>query len=76
MDKIYEILEEIKPEHDFRDSENFVEDGLLDSFDVVSLVSIIEEEWNIVVDGLDIIPENFVSVDAISELIKKNGGSL
>ena len=76
MDKIYEILEEIKPEHDFHDSENFVEDGLLDSFDVVSLVSIIEEEWNIVVDGLDIIPENFVSVDAISELIKKNGGSL
>lgn len=71
MEQIYSILEEVRPEFDFRESENFIEDGYLDSFDIVSLISIIEEKYNISIDGLDIIPENFCSVDAIMGLIEK-----
>lgn len=74
--KILDMLGEIRPEFDFGSSKDFVEDGFLDSFDVVTLVSDIEDQFNIVIDALDILPENFSSVSSICELIQKNGGSL
>lgn len=73
-EKIYAILEELRPEFDFKSSENFVEDGYLDSFDVVTLVAEIEEKFDILIDGLEVLPENFETVEAICELIRKNGG--
>ncbi len=72
MDKIYAMLEEIKPEFDFRGSEDFFEDGFLDSFDLILLVSMLEEEYGIRIDGLDIVPENFSSVDRIIGLVDKS----
>lgn len=71
MDEIYEILEELRPEFDFRKSENFVDDGFLDSFDIVSIISMVEEKYGINIDGLDILPENFETAAAIAALIKK-----
>lgn len=76
MDEIYEILEELRPEFDFRKSENFVDDGFLDSFDIVSIISMVEEKYGINIDGLDILPENFETADAIAALIKKSGGNI
>lgn len=76
METIYKILEGLRPEYDFRESENFVEDGYLDSFDIISLVSEIEEAYKVNIDGLDILPENFETVEAIINLIKKSGGSI
>lgn len=76
MEKIFDILKEIRPEFDFHDSENYIEDGMLDSFDLVTLVTALEENYSIKIDGLDIVPENFVNVNTISDLIKKSGGSL
>ena len=73
-DKIIGMLNEIRPEFDFNDSDDFVEDGYLDSFDVVTIVSMIEEEFGVLISGLDVLPENFSSVQAICELIVKNGG--
>lgn len=74
--KILDMLGEIRPEFDFGSSKDFVEDGFLDSFDVVTLVSDIEDQFNIVIDALDILPENFSSISSICELIQKNGGDL
>ena len=76
MEEIYLILEDLRPEFSFRESDDFVEDGYLDSFDIVSLVSILEEKYNIIIDGLDVLPENFESVEAIIKLIQKNGGNI
>ncbi|MCR4729408.1 MAG: acyl carrier protein [Saccharofermentans sp.] len=72
---VLKMLEEIKPEFDFNDSEDFVMDGLLDSFDIISLISMLEEKYRITVDGLDIVPENFSSVESIVALVIKSGGS-
>lgn len=69
------ILAEIRPEFDFSSSENYAEDGFLDSFDIVTIVDAIEKEFGIIVDGLEVVPENFESVASICELIKKSGGS-
>lgn len=70
--EIMELLQDIRPEFDFSDSENFIDDGYLDSFDLVTLVSEIETKCGIIVDGLDVIPENFMSVDAICNLINNS----
>ena len=71
-DKIYEILSNIRPEYNFRESSDFIEDGFLDSFDVVTLVAELEDTFEVVIDGLDILPEKFATVDAIIEVVEKN----
>ena len=73
-EKVIEILTDLRPEFDFsQEGVNFIEEGMLDSFDVVSLVDALDNEYNIVIDGIDIVPENFSSLDSIIELLKKNG---
>ena len=72
-EKIVSILAELRPEFDFNEPLNFIEEGMLDSFDVVSLVDSLDTEFNIVIDGVDILPENFCSVDSIKSLLKKSG---
>ncbi len=70
-EKILEILNNIRPEVDFKNSDNFIDDGFLDSFDMVSLVSNIEKKFNISIAGEDIIPENFENIPSIISMIKK-----
>ena len=72
-EKILQFLTEIRPEFDFSQASNFIEEGLLDSFDIVTLVDSLDREYGVSIDGLDIIPENFSNVKAISELLIKNG---
>jgi len=72
-EKIVEILTELRPEFDFTEEVNFIEEGMLDSFDIVSLVDELETNFNVKIDGVDIIPENFSSIDSIETLLKKNG---
>ena len=72
-EKILEILKEIRSEFDFSENVNFVEAGMLDSFDVVSLVTELDKEFKISIDGSDIVPENFSTLEAIFNLLKKYG---
>ena len=76
MEKIMEILKGIRPEFDFSTSQDFIEDGYLDSFDLVTLVTDLDQTFDISIDGLDIVPENFTSLETIADVVKKNGGSL
>ena len=72
-EKIIEILTEIRPEFDFKiENADFNAKGMLDSFDLISLVSDIEENFDIVINGTQILPENFDSIEAIFNLIDKN----
>jgi len=71
--EIIEILTELRPEFDFNQDVNFIEEGMLDSFDVVNLVTTMDEKFRISIDGVDILPENFSSVEKIENLLKKHG---
>lgn len=71
-DKILKILNEARPEFIFLNSDKFIEDGYLDSFDIVSVVNDLEDVFEVSIDGLDIIPENFNSIDSIITLINKS----
>lgn len=71
---IIKILTELRPEFDFtQEGVNFIEEGMLDSFDMVNLVSELDSTYGISIDGVDILPENFSTVDAIVALLVKNG---
>ncbi len=73
-EQIIRILTELRPEFDFTQKDiDFIEEGMLDSFDLVTLVSELDNYYGISIDGLDILPENFCSVDAITKLLIKNG---
>lgn len=70
-EKIISILTELRPEFCFTEEVDFIEEGMLDSFDVVSLVDELEEQFGIKIDGVDIVSENFATVNKIEALIKK-----
>lgn len=65
------MLEGIRDDCDFRNSTNYIEDEFLDSFDIINLIVEIEEKYNITIDGMEVVPENFESCESISKLIKK-----
>lgn len=69
--KVLNILSEIRSEFDFSTSSNFIEDGMLDSFDVVTLVTMLDEEFKISIEGTQVIPDNFISVETICSLLSK-----
>jgi acyl carrier protein len=71
--EIIKILTDLRPEFDFSQSVDFIEEGMLDSFDVVTLVTTLDETFGISISGVDILPENFSSVEKIVDLLKKNG---
>ena len=72
-EQIIKILSELRPEFDFDQQIDFIEEGMLDSFDIVSLVSELDATYGISIDGMDILPENFASVESIEQLLIKNG---
>ena len=77
MKQLLAILNEIRPEHDFTTPDDFISSGLLDSFDVITLVSKLEENLNIDIDGEDINHENFKNLETLEKfvrrLVRKNG---
>lgn len=72
-EQIIKILTDLRPEFDFTSDVNFIEEGMLDSFDVINLVSDLDSTFGISIDGVDIVPENFATVDSIEALLKRNG---
>ena len=72
-ENIIAILNELRPEFNFTEGVDFIEEGMLDSFDIVSLVDELEETFGIKIEGIDVIPSNFSTVDNIIALLKKSG---
>jgi acyl carrier protein len=73
MKPIVEILKEIRPEFDFTTSNDFMTDGMLDSFDMVTLVATLDKTFGISIPGTDIVPENFQNIGTIEALLRKCG---
>ena len=69
MDKLIEILEDIKPGVDYETCDTLIDDGLLDSFAILSIVSELQDEFDIAITPADIIPENFNSAMALWEMV-------
>lgn len=68
--ELLEILEEIKSGFDFEGQTDLATSGVLDSFDIISLVSEIDDRFDVKIPVEEIEPENFDSVEAILKLIE------
>lgn len=71
MNELLEILQDLHPDVDFETATNLVDAKILDSFDIVSLISEINEEFDVVISADQIVPENFNSAKALWELIER-----
>lgn len=71
MDELLEILQNMHPEVDFDASDRLVDDKVLDSFDIVTLISEIYESFGVAVPAEEIVPENFNSAQALYALIQR-----
>jgi acyl carrier protein len=73
-ERVLQILRGLRPDADFAASQDFVRDGLLDSFDIVALVNELDAQFRVAVRGADILPENFRSLAAIASLVERSPG--
>ena len=71
MEELLEILEELHPDVDFTTEEALVDDKILDSLDIVSLISEIADRFDVVIPADEIVPENFNSAKALWALIER-----
>ena len=71
MDKVIEILKSIRSDVDYENEKALIDDGILDSFDVVSIVGELTDAYDIEISIDDMIPENFNSVEAIQAMITR-----
>jgi acyl carrier protein len=73
MKALADILKEIRPEFDFTASQDFIADGMLDSFDMMTLVAALDKTYGISIQGTDIVPENFKNLATIGALLRQCG---
>lgn len=70
-DKLFAILEELRPDVTFEGCSTLIDDGILDSFDVINLVGELNDSFEIEISVEDILPENFNSTERILQLIQR-----
>jgi len=71
MDEIKEILESIRPDIDFDVEKSLIDDGILDSIDIIGIVTELNDEFDIEINVQYLLPKNFNSLEAIYELVQK-----
>ena len=69
MEKLIEILEDIQPDADYESCTTLIDDGILDSFAILSIVSELQDEFNITITPADTIPDNFNSAKALWDMV-------
>lgn len=69
-DQVLKILKGVRKDVDFEGATALIDDGILDSFDIISIVSDLNDEFDVDITADELEPENFNTVDAIVELIK------
>lgn len=71
MEKLMNILTELKPDVDFETEKGLIDNAILDSFDIVQLIGQLQDTFDIEISPAEIIPENFNSAEALWSMIQK-----
>ena len=70
MEELMELLSALKPEIDFETEKEMIDDGLLESFDVITLIAELEDQFGVEIPAEEIVPENFNSAVAMYGMIR------
>lgn len=71
MEELLEILEDLHPEVDFETEDALIDNKILDSFDIVTIVAEVNDEFDVAIPAEELIPENFNSAQALWALIER-----
>lgn len=71
MDDLLEILEDLHPEVDFEEETGLIDKKILDSFDIITIISEIADNFDIAIPAKEIVPENFNSAQALWAMIER-----
>lgn len=71
MDKLIDILQELDPDVDFEAENALIDGGILDSFDIVTLVAQIDDVFGVQIPAQELTPENFNSAGALFALVQR-----
>lgn len=71
MEKLFDLLEEVDADIDFKGCTTLIDDGVLDSFAILEIVSEINDEFDVQIGASDIVPENFNSAAAMMKMIER-----
>lgn len=71
MEELMEILTDLHPEVDFDKCNTLIDDKILDSFDIVSIIAEVSDQFDVVISAEHIIPQNFNSAQALYALIQR-----
>lgn len=71
MEQLLEILTDIQPDVDFENEKHLIDDHLLDSLSIISLIAELEDAFDVTIPAVEIIPENFNSADAMLEMLQR-----
>lgn len=72
-EKVIEIMKEVKPAKDLSELSDIVEGGYIDSFELMTLITALSNEFDIDIEVDDIVPENFNSIDGIVSMVERKG---
>ena len=72
-EKVMDILMDLRPDVDFENEKKLIGDGILESFDIMSLVAELEYEFDVKIKPKDLVAENFNSVDDMVAMLQKLG---
>ena len=70
-ERINNVLKQVKPNKNLEGIDGIIEGGYLDSFELMALITMLSEEFDIEIDISEIIPENFNSIDAITAMVER-----
>ena len=71
MDKLLEILSEVRPDVDFKNETKLIDNGILDSLNIMEIIAEISDEFNIELSPADIVPANFNSAESLWAMIQR-----
>jgi len=71
MEQLLNILAELHPEVDFETEEHLIDNKILDSFDIVTIVAEIDSEFDVSIPAEELVPENFNSAKALYALVER-----
>lgn len=71
MDELIELLEDVKDDVDYAESTSLIDDGLLDSFDILQIVAELNDHYDITIPAEEVIPQNFNSASAILAMVER-----
>ena len=71
MNEVLAILQQIRPDVDFVNEKKLIDDSILDSFDIIQIVTEFNEAFDVEIAVEDLEPDNFNTVEAMWDLIQK-----